>query len=116
MRILPGPVSAMKISPLAATRMARGFSSPVTYGSTANPLGTAGRTPIGAATTLGVLLAEDVAYGLGKSAAVINRRTPGPSWCQSSGVTWADSPVVAKVDIGSDSAKASARPKHDNFI
>ena len=84
MRIRPGPLSAMKRSPLGETRIRRGLSrSVVPRGSTTNLGGAFGQALGGRCATVGPLLALAVAYGGGISAGEIFRRTPGASLRQS---------------------------------
>src|SRR5208282_608353 len=78
-RIFPLLLSARKTSPLGAVRISLGLSSPVAYCCTLNPAGAFGQAPCGRGTTCGALPAESVAYGAGRSCAVILRIFPGSS-------------------------------------
>jgi hypothetical protein len=114
----PGRVSAMKTSPLGATRMARGPLSPDANSAMLNPGGTRGTAPAGRATTRGPLPADGVAPGGGRSAGVMCRQVPGASARQSpkaalpvrmrpSGVPCACAPVA--VTMASRAATTRAR-------
>src|SRR5271169_2033137 len=63
--------------------MALGLSSPVAYCCTVNPAGAFGHMPSERETTLGPLLADSVAYGAGRSCAVILCTLPGCSYRKS---------------------------------
>src|SRR5215510_12140911 len=80
-RIRPGSDSAMKISPLGATRTVRGSRRLEANSSTWKPGGTLGAAEAGFAITRGGFDADRVAYGGGRS--VILRRTKGASVRQS---------------------------------
>ena len=75
--ISPLLLSATKESPLGAVRINRGSFKPVAYSSTLNPGGTCGHAFSGRGTSLGLLPAEFVAKGAGKSFNVILRTVPG---------------------------------------
>src|SRR6267143_295656 len=77
--ILPLLLSARKKSPLGAVRINLGLSSPVAYCCTLNPAGAFGHASSGRAINRGPLFAESVAYGAGRSCAVILRIFPGCS-------------------------------------
>src|SRR5947199_9660015 len=80
-RMRPGSDSAMKMSPLGATRTVRGSRRLEANSSTSKPGGTFGGAETGLAITRGGFDADRVAYGGGRS--VILRRTKGASVRQS---------------------------------
>src|SRR5438128_1479644 len=80
-RMRPGSDSAMKMSPLGATRTVRGSRRLEANSSTWKPGGTFGTAETGLAITRGGFDADRVAYGGGRS--VILRRTKGASVRQS---------------------------------
>jgi hypothetical protein len=71
------------MSPLGATWIWRGPLNPSANNSILNPAGTCGIVDDGRGTTREMLAAEAVAPGLGKSAGLISRLTPGLSARQS---------------------------------
>src|SRR5258708_34471815 len=77
--IWPLLLSARKKSPLGAVRINLGLSSPVAYCCTVNPAGAFGHASCGRATNCGPLFADSVAYGAGRTCAVILRTFPGSS-------------------------------------
>src|SRR4029077_7162679 len=77
--IWPLLLSARKMSPLGAVRINLGLSRPVAYCCTLNPVGAFGHASPGRATNCGPLFADLVAYGAGRSCAVIWRTFPGCS-------------------------------------
>src|ERR1700675_1735762 len=77
--ILPLLPSARKKSPLGAVRINLGLSRPVAYCCTVNPAGAFGHASCGRATNCGPLFADSVAYGAGRSCAVILWIFPGCS-------------------------------------
>ena len=89
----PASVSATKISPFGATRICRGWSS-LAKAVTVKPAGTLSSAPAGRATIAEGEAVGGLAKGLGISAAVIRRVTPGASVRQSPNaaspvLTWA---------------------------
>src|SRR5258708_37650104 len=80
-RMRPGSDSAMKMSPLGATRTVRGSRRLEANSSTWKPGGTFGTAETGLAITRGGFDADRVAYGGGR--AVIFRRSQGASVGQS---------------------------------
>src|SRR5689334_22578515 len=81
-------LSATKMSPFGATRMSRGFFRPAVNSSTLNPEGTTGNLPAGRGMSLGPFSTDSVRNGLGMSAGVMRRRTPGASVVQSPAAPW----------------------------
>src|ERR1700730_1222419 len=77
--IRPLLLSARKKSPLGAVRINLGLSSPVAYCCTVNPAGAFGHASCGRAINRGPRFADSVAYGAGRSRAVILRIFPGCS-------------------------------------
>src|ERR1700722_7983940 len=65
------------MSPFGATRSTRGMLSPVAKRSTVNPGGAFGTSASVQASWCDMFAVERVAYGAGRSAGVIRRRTPG---------------------------------------
>ena len=66
--ICPARLSATNASPFGASRICRGPLRSVAYRSTLKPAGTCGHASAGRGTSVGLLRAESVANGLGRSA------------------------------------------------
>src|ERR1700722_17911597 len=90
------------MSPFGAVRMTRGVLSPVANCSTVKPGGAFGTSASVQASWCDMFAVERVAYGAGKSAGVIRRRTPGASVRQS--------PNAAAPVRTASSANAGAAP------
>src|ERR1700739_4449173 len=107
-RIRPAELSARNMSPFGAVRSNRGLSSPPAYNSTLNPAGATGHAFSGRATTSGPFSADSVAYGCGRSAAVILRVVPGFSYRKSvNGAFGAGALIVDAIACGGGVALAS---------
>src|SRR5271170_3381424 len=73
----PPELSAMKISPLGAVKILRGSLKPLANNSTLKPGGATGQAFFGRSISLGPLVADLVAIGLGMSLGRILCVTPG---------------------------------------
>src|ERR1019366_8450766 len=113
----PAWLSAKKTSPLGAVEILRGSSRPVANNSTLNPAGACGQASCGRSTTRGQLSAELVAYGAGRSLAVILCIAPGFSERKSvngglgGGADWGFSQRKNRIGTANTKKMAANAPK-----